>query len=52
MSDLRASIWKRLPRERRGRIATLLGQMALHRVRDAEVAQEAPDEGHKPCPAS
>ena len=33
MSDLPASIWNMLPPERRGRIGTLLGQMALHRMR-------------------
>src|SRR5208283_3226908 len=50
MSDLPASIWNMLPPERRGRIATLLGQMALHRMRDATVAPEAPNDG--PCPTS
>ncbi|MBV8442588.1 MAG: hypothetical protein JO312_18845, partial [Hyphomicrobiales bacterium] len=33
MSDLPASIWTLLPPERLGRMATLLGQMALHRMR-------------------
>src|ERR1700684_1065984 len=51
MSDLPASIWKRLPRERRGRIVIVLVQMALHRMREAAVAGEAPDEGGEPCPA-
>ena len=51
MSDLPASIWERLPRERRGRIVIVLGQMALHRMREAAVAGEAPDEGGEPCPA-
>ena len=51
MSDLPASIWKRLPRERRGGVATLLGQMALHRMRKAEIAEETPDDGGEPCPA-
>ena len=41
MSDLPASIWTLLPPERRGRIATLLGQMALHRMRSSPVATEA-----------
>ena len=42
MSDLPASIWKRLPRERRGRIATLLGQMALHRMRKPRSPRRRP----------
>ena len=48
MSDLPALIWKRLPRERRGRIATMLGQMALHRMRMAEIAEETPDDAGEP----
>ena len=51
MSDLPAAIWKRLPRERRGSIVIVLGQMALHRMCEAAVAGEAPDEGGEPCPA-
>ena len=42
MSDLPASIWNMLPPERRGRIATLVGHMALQRMRSSEVAEEAP----------
>src|SRR5271163_5020284 len=38
MGDLPASIWKRLPHERRGRIVIVLEQMALHRMREAAVA--------------
>jgi len=41
MSDLPASIWNMLSPERRGRIATLLGQMALQRMRSSEVAEDA-----------
>ena len=40
MSDLPASIWERLPRERRGRIVIVLGLLALHRMREAAVAGE------------
>ena len=38
--------------ERRGRIATLLGQMALHRVRSSTVATETSNDGCGPCPPS
>jgi len=42
MSDLAASIWNMLPCERQGRICDALGQMALHRMRGALVAEETP----------
>src|SRR6059036_1803264 len=50
MSDLPASIRGRLPRGRRGRIATLFGQIALHRIREAEVAEMALHDRCDPCP--
>jgi hypothetical protein len=45
MSDLPASIWSLLLAERRERVATLLGQMALHRMRDAPATTGVSNDG-------